>query len=289
MPRGAGVGRSEQRTPAKHDLLNSVLGREVGVGACRSKFSDLAWYDLTAGDGAAIDREEWHRGCSPGLFAAHARYTVPGVSPKPVIVHMYERAAGTYVQLVENLSARLPELGYAPIGDGLWQRGRVSLSVHHAEAHTATTAHVGARTAVMLVNDPNNVDQWACPAGLLSDLNRRSPYVCLVSTMGCNAAGLKRLHLTERMRWYDHLNAQLAARAPWHDCYLAAVERDASQWAYLITAPASWREQVSKGAHKAFRAHGLSLDDAWLGETPDRFRVIVDRLFLRASEREEAS
>lgn len=278
------VGRSP-RTPAKHDLMYALFSREIGSAQVNPMFDDIAWYDLTAGDGVPIDRD-WHRSCSPGILAHHARWVAPRRTPKPVTVHLYERAANTYADLVANLAANLPGLGYTQTDDATWRQGTATMTAHHAPANTATFDHVGPRTAVMLANDPNNVDQWACPEVLLDNLCRRSRYTLMLSTMGCNAAGLKREGRIERDRWFDHVRAQINARAAWHDCHLSAIQRDAHQWAYLITAPSVWQQGIEQDARKAFGRYGFTLDEAWFGRQRDTFQEIIERLFLTRSERE---
>lgn len=296
MPRtpATKVGKSK-RTPAKHAFMDKLFGREIGSANRNPMFNSIAWYDLTAGDGVASEADrEWKRSCSPGILANHAQWVHPswirrGIPPKPVTVHMYERARATFQTLLDNLSRELPTLGYDEITEGHWQAGKdghVNLFVHHAPADTATIDHVTQHTAVMLVNDPNNVSQWACPAPLLGSLYQRSPCTLMLSTMGCNPAGLKRSNRDERARWYENTNAQISIRANWHDNYLCAIDRDADQWAYLLTAPRKWCEVAEEDAHKAFNGHGLVLADAWMGLNPQGFKRIADRLFLTKDELE---
>lgn len=288
------VGRSGDRTPAKHGLMDKIAGREAGViqyGDRGADFLDGAWYDLTAGDGAATENEDWHRSCSPGILAYHAKYAPRGREAKPITVHLHERAPQTFAKLLTNLDRNLPNLPgpgprYVRVAGNQWRAGHVTYTVHNTPADTATAAHVGLQTAVMLFNDPNNVSQWACPRPLLAELCDRSRWVLMLSTMGCNPAGLKRAKPDERKRWYEHVRSQLDAMANWHDCYLAAIERDKSQWAYLITAPKKWQDSIEEDADKAFGRFGLSLDPAWRKGDAERFDTLLHGLFLTRAELE---
>jgi hypothetical protein len=103
--------------------------------------------------------------------------------------------------------------------------------------------------------------------------------------MGCNPAGLKRLDWEQRQGWYNHIGAQIGALRRHHDLYLAAIERDDAQWAYLITAPARWRAETEDLAAKAFTKHGMTLQTAWWRTESDRFRSMADVLFKTKQER----
>jgi hypothetical protein len=70
MPKRAIVGKSGV-TPCKHDLLNKLLGREVGtLKANKLGLESYLIVDLTAGDGVPYTGKTFRKGCSPGNYSA---------------------------------------------------------------------------------------------------------------------------------------------------------------------------------------------------------------------------
>src|SRR5437016_10142055 len=111
------VGRS-WHTYAKNPILRSTLGQEIGVFNSLPHLHRAVWIDLTAGDGVAVDGEEWHHGCSIGIMAGHAL-----AAKKPLIIIACEIQAGTYDQLLVSLAERLPVLGYRRVAANHWEHG----------------------------------------------------------------------------------------------------------------------------------------------------------------------
>jgi hypothetical protein len=141
---------------------------------------------------------------------------------------------------------------------------------------------------VMVSNDPNAIVDWAMPSWMPEAIRARTRLFLGISTMGCNPAGLKRLPPEQRAGWYDHINSMITGLRPGHDLHLSAIERDDSQWSYLVTSPTKWRGPTEQDAVKAFDKHGMSLRHAWLRTNYDEFKEIVDRLFLTKGERDSA-
>lgn len=284
------VGKSK-RTPAKHALLTALYGREVGSADRNRDIGELLWLDLTAGDGlpSEIDRE-WHRSCSPGILAYLARYphrtTGRPQARKPTRVVLYERQVRTFEVLLGNLAVRLPEFDYVQTADATWTCGPVALTAINADGATATANLPTIRntTAVMVSNDPNAIVDWAMPPGMPDAIRGRTPWSLGVSTMGCNPAGLKRLDPEIRDGWYDHVGSQVAGLRNHHDLFLAAIERDDAQWAYLVAAPQCWRVDTEACAAKSFASNGMTLRSAWLRTSPVTFREICHVLFKTKKE-----
>lgn len=91
---GGGVGRS-WRTVAKHALMRSFIGQEVGAVnmlARRGSIGGAAWFDQTAGDGVAPDDMSWKTGCSP--------YNTGGFVPV-AMVRRFDRKERCATKLVE--------------------------------------------------------------------------------------------------------------------------------------------------------------------------------------------
>jgi hypothetical protein len=279
------VGRSD-RTRWKLRLLNKIFGREIGV-LNLPQFADVPgsfWVDLTSGNAASLGPGEWIISSSAAIMLHHARY---GRNRKPVRIVLYEKAPRTYKELLDNLAVNLPALGYERIDEAHWKYGSlVDVSVRNADSATFDPAEIPPDWAVQIVNDPNTVNGWAMDPGLMAAVKKRSRLCLGVSTMGCNANGSKRLNREEREIWFKHVQSQIEGLHKHHDLLLAAIERDSHQWAYLITAPAAWKEEVSRDARGAFARGGFQLNCVWLRSDPEKFQELLNILFLTKSERE---
>lgn len=277
---------SSDRTPCKHRLMSRLIGREVGV-LSTPRFAQVpgaCWGDMTAGDGVAANGGEWIKNCSPGILAHHARFAR---NRKPVQVVLFEKATRTYSTLLDNLAAELPKLGYQREGDEQWRLRNATITTVNADSALFNPNAIQQDWAVQIVNDPNAINTWAMDPGLMAAVKART-WACLgMSTMGCNASGLKRLSIDERLSWYGHVEAQIKGLHDYHDLLLAAIERDAHQWAYLITAPRVWKDDVADDARKAFGVADYSLRCVWMRDDPTAFRALLDHLFLTKYERDE--
>lgn len=285
----AGVGKSD-RTPAKHALMTALYGREVGAAHRIPQITDLLWLDLTAGDGLpAEEGREWIRSCSPGILAYLARFPRgnkgPAQASKRTTVLLYERAANTYKLLLKNLAENLSDWGYQQTDEDEWHCGPVTLRAVNASGAEADLSLIHPATAVMVSNDPNAITDWAMSPMMPAAISARTPWFLGLSTMGCNASGVKRdLSLEQRQGWYGHVESQGQAIQAHHDLYLAKIERDAHQWAYLITSPGRWREATEECADASFRKHGMTLETAWLRTDFQRFQGLADVLFKTKKE-----
>lgn len=287
LPRGASPVGSSDRSRWKHRLMSKIFGREIGV-LNKPKFAwvlGFFWVDLTAGNGVALNGGEWTENCSPGILAHHARFA--GNAKRGHVI-LFEKAQAVYADLLENLESHLPELGYERLNENQWTyRGLVYFTVINADSATFDPNVIPEGWAVQVLNDPNAVNGWAMDPTLMVKVKERSRLCLGMSTMGCNATGIKRLKRAEREGWYGHVKSQVRGLHGNHDLLLAAIEGDAHQWAYLITAPAAWKNDVSEDARKSFAQGGYSLRCVWLRDDPAKFRELLDFLFLTKSERGE--
>lgn len=278
------VGRT-WRTPAKHDLMRSLIGKEVGVSKMMPAIRRCIWYDLTAGDAAPVDDSTWSTSCSPGILAHHARNV-----GKPTYVYLFEIKPNTYDRLIDNLGARLPELGYRRADENTWLHGEnVFLCASNASGADANTQLVEPGDAVFALNDPNAITEWAMRPTFAREVGDRTPWFRSLSTLGCNPAGIKRLGLEERTGWFDLVRSQEQACPHYRDLLLCAIERDASQWAYLMGEPIKWRGSMESTARTAFKKHGAALTAAWRRENPQQYSDLKRQLFFTAKEREEGA
>lgn len=283
MPKHMDVGRS-WRTPAKHDLIRSILGQEVGAAGRISHARRLVWHDLTAGDAANIDGEAWHQSCSPGILARHAIQ-----SPKPVEIRLHEIQPATYDRLLKNLDNQLPALGYTKTGEGRWVYGnnRVVMTAHNMSGHEASTAGIRRGDAVFVINDPNAITEWAMRPTFAAEITARTWMFRSLSTMGCNPGGLKRIDLESRIDWFDTIESQQAALPDHRDLVIAAIARDDAQWAYLISTAGKWRATTEKAVQTVFRPYGRTALMSWYRKDAAAFQDAKMRLFLQRQEREQ--
>lgn len=272
------VGKS-YRTPAKHALMCSIAGKEIGVSGNHAGIDRLLWLDLTAGDGIVEDELDWTRNCSPGIAANHARNSM-----KPILVMLHEIAPATFDELEKSLRRHLPALGYC-YANGAWWCNNAQIRLVPGSGSEVDVSSVTHRTAVLATNDPNAITDWAMRPTFAAEVRSRTRWYRSVSTMGCNPAGLKRLEPTIRHRWFDLVGQQQENLPRHHDLFLAAIEKDDAQWAYLIDEAATWRIVSQKIAETAFGRNGMSIESAWSRQDAEHFGTMLDRLFLTKAER----
>lgn len=279
------VGRS-WRTPAKHSLMSSLIGEEIGVVNRSRQFGPdcrAVWIDLTAGDAALVDGFEWYESCSPGILVRHAAHRR---NARPVSILLHEIQPAAYDRLLGNLDEQLPEFGFERYGEGMWRVPDRNITVV-ARNVTGQEAEVGSirhGDAVFVFNDPNAVTDWAMRDTFAREIRERTPWFRSLSTMGCNPGGLKRLELEERQYWFDFPRSQERELPGYRDLLLAAIEGDDAQWAYLISTSALWRGKTEKVVSSAFRKVGRTVAMSWLRQDAAGFNALKKRLFLTRAE-----
>lgn len=307
------TGHSDLRTPAKHDFLGRVLGQEISAARyvapkLRTPYHEHHFWDLTGGDGFAYHGEgDWHKACSPGLFAHHARFKECLV---PVTVHINERAPATFNDLIINLEAHLPDLGYEQVDETVWEMGsyrhedlsicwtdpahatqyrprkRVQIIASNIDSLTEDFSELKRGDFALLNNDPNSIYTWALNIdGLVAAIDRGA-VIRSFSTLGCNVGGLKMLDYEKRRQWYDYLKGLvLTVSRPGLDLLLMAIYKDDSQWAYAVVTPTKWIDQTFDAAEKIFTKHKMRIRHFSLRQDPDGFNALVNELFQTKAER----
>jgi hypothetical protein len=157
--------------------------------------------------------------------------------------------------------------------------------------------------AVLVLNDPNAITGWAMRHSFAREIAAQSKGLRILSTLGVNVSGGKRrplrkadalpfvdepeaMSLDEREGWFGLIKQQQDHLPAHHDLLLAAFDRDASQWAYLLTVPtkARWRREAAADATQAFVAVKKSGSMAYYRENGAQYEQIKDRLFLTKKE-----
>lgn len=250
----------------------------------------LYWFDLTAGDGYAAHDAPWADACSPGILASEA-----AKSNKPVIVDLYEKDPDTYKALLENLAAHLPGLGYRQVAANQWSCGNARVRVANLDGRSAYIEHVEPHDVVLVLNDPNIVDDWAMDRRFLARLEGRSKGARALSALGFNVNGRKRgpleagapsnvVSMGTRSEWYRLIEDITRTLPRRHDLMLAKFKRDQAQWAYLFSSP--WDSEEEEMVKVAFTITNEPHDYefAWFRKTPDRFARLIDELILTKTE-----
>jgi hypothetical protein len=271
MPKRAIVGKSGV-TPCKHDLLNKLLGREVGtLKANKLDLADYMIVDLTAGDGVPYAGKTFWKGCSPGIILHHTKY-VAGQTWVSCNVLLLEKQHGTWLDLLANI-----ERDYD-------QNKDVMVNTLCVDSKSYDFLGLKNADAAFLYNDPNHIEDWCLTPEILA---KAPKFTTSLSTLGCNVGGMKRLDLDKRELWFDRINMVTSSIVqPWHDACLLSVG-GADQWAYLVTAPTKWRDQITSDClAAASKMEGREADPqiAWFKQDPAAFLALQQYLFLTKAE-----
>ena len=291
--KGEGPGKSGI-TPCKHFLLNRLLGREMGVlSRGMPPVRESLLYDLTAGDGVAYVSTEQSEllpdavfgdGCSPGIFLRHADWLVNRCH-KPVQLTGCEKQAITHAELVKNSARWLGGNGWEEQSRGVHRKGPGEVRLLHANSQELRAPGINRDASCFIYNDPNHIEDWS----LTPDFLRNCPkFTTSLSTLGCNVGGLKRIEEGRRREWFLRVET-LCERVvqSWHDACLFSVG-GADQWAYLITAPAKWRDEITGECLQAAKKLEKKITAAprvvWRKQDPDGFYHLERFLFLTRDE-----
>lgn len=270
------VGKS-YRSVGKHEVLDKILGREVGVVGVKRWTYQLI--DLCAGNGQPNEHSELS---SPELLIRHAAYLWG--RRRPARVHLFERDRSTY----DELRSRVPELVRAaahhqkhsdPVPPPEFFIDCVD--VHHGDVRTLLPSlHLEKTTAIFVNNDPNKISDWALTVQVFDALRAVTPNITTFSTMGCNVGGYRRIlpAFPERLAdWRGSIESTVSRIPRSHDALVGALEKDAARWGYLITGPAKWKARYHEGLTKAFSG---AIKTAWWRDDPTAFTGIIQSELL---------
>jgi hypothetical protein len=274
------VGKSGV-TPCKHDLLNQLLGREIGVLTRQNFINEYHVFDLTAGDGNPA-QDGFTKSCSPGIALRHMNWAAENTA-KPVAYYGIEKQPQTFALLEKNCGEWLTQNQWKLSGF-TYKKNNALASFVNRDSKEISLSDFREHQGVFLYNDPNHIEDWCLTSSLMEAMPR---FTTSLSTLGCNVGGLKRVEMEKRQMWYERVNQLVSSLVQtWHDACLFSVG-GADQWAYLITAPIKWRESITKECLKA--ATKIKNRDAnpqvyWFKESPEEFKLLQDYLFLTKAE-----
>ena len=264
-----GVGQSDGRTPGKHDVLNALLGLEVGVGQHFSNPVPL-FIDLCAGDGnpqAVSANSIWPRGrSSPELMLYHAAMAERG------------RSGRAYVWLFEDDSSfknrKGPRSPYdTPSSESLLFNCRMMRGPQRPGSVMVIKGDSRERLVEMKIpsdvghififNDPQSIATWAMTTEILNHLYRTTDMVTTLSAVGGNAGGVARMRARVAEQWQERLWLPYYQTPSHHDAMIAMLNKDNHRWAYILSGPAVWRDKYEKTVAAAFRCWKPGIDASW--------------------------
>jgi hypothetical protein len=281
-------------TPCKHFLLNRLLGREMGVlSRGMPPVKEVLLYDLTAGDGVPyvpteqgelLPRAAFGDGCSPGIFLRHADFLVR-CNRLPVRLTSCEKQAITHSELLKNTGSWLAANEWMELSRGVHVKGYGEVRYLNANSQELQPPLINRDAACFIYNDPNHIEDWS----LTAEFVRNCPkFTTSLSTLGCNVGGLKRIEEGKRREWFTRVEVLCESLLQnWHDACLFSVG-GADQWAYLITAPSKWRDEITneclKAAQRLEKKITAPPQVVWRKQNPGAFHELQRFLFLTRDE-----
>lgn len=255
-------GKSE-RTPFKHDILDSILERLVSAWST-SKMNwlqnDWLFIDLCAGPGA--DNRN-----SPRILINHASQIVSGQTAHgrcgTAHVVLIEQNPTTFRQLIDNI----PSYPWVQTINGDARDFRLPISRPK-------------RPGFVFV-DPNHVGDIPLTRSILASIK---PFMCLMVTLGCNAGGIKRLPIDARKSNMAIIHDLKITLPRTQDLLLVRLEKDSSQWAYLFRLPMKWTSMFIGSVNSIRRQHNLQTRNISYRKQPDIFERELEILMLTAKE-----
>lgn len=294
-------GKSDDRTPAKHEVLHALLMQEMSVLPRLRGIRRAVIADLTAGNGRVNPGEEWHLHCSPGIIA-HAVAS----SAMPTAASLSEAAPQQFRLLKESCQhhLELEPLQFKLKSDTedsvTWIKeddsGKKVFRIQIANGLETSVSSLKSSDAVFINNDPNAITDWAMRPGLLQEIIvRQGVRLCrTMSTMGCNPHGLKRIPFAvtnaewqrQRVQWFAHIESLRRDMPVYHDLLLSWIEKDSHQWAYAINTSRKpkWKRDTESVVERAFTRHGMIIGREWWRSERKAFNNSILRLFLTKEE-----
>jgi hypothetical protein len=256
---------------------------------------EALFYDMTAGDGVpyvSAEQQElqsdclqrFNEGCSPGIFLRHTHWLASKTN-RPVILTACEKQATTHAELIKNTAEWLHLAGWEQSERGVHTLGNALIRYLHLNSQEINPPGINRDGSCFIYNDPNHIEDWSLTAHFLQNCPK---FTTSLSTLGCNVGGLKRIEEDKRREWFMRVELLCEALLQrWHDACLFSVG-GADQWAYLITAPVKWREEITRecmlAASKLEKKITAAPQVVWRKDDPAGFYQLQRFLFLTKDE-----
>lgn len=257
------VGRSS-RTPVKHYLLDKAIGKVAGVLSvdsssvpCSASYlNPMICVDLCGGDGLQTDDND----ASPMIMYKHCEWLCR--RGKRATLHVIEKAPNTFECLRANCEYMSKSITTLEMGD----------------AKNYRLPELRNDQAAFIHCDPNTVNHIPLSREFVSGFNRYTTYLV---TLGCNAGGLKRDVGSKSEEWFDYVRMLVEVLPKHHDAILFWLNRDDSQWAYILSIPSVWACQFSeKAVSDTSKMWTKGVSAISYRRYPIRFHDQLCRLFL---------
>ena len=257
------------------------------------KVKEVLLYDLTAGDGLPyafseqnelLPQNTFGNGCSPGIFLRHVDWLVQG-NELTVQLTGCEKQAVTHSELIKNTSRWLAANNWKESSRGVHVKGLGLVRYLHVNSEKLHPPLIHRNASCFIYNDPNHIEDWS----LTPDFVRNCPkFTTSLSTLGCNVGGLKRIEEGKRREWFTRVEILCDSLLQnWHDACLFSLG-GADQWAYLITAPSKWRDDITaeclQAARKLQKKITVPPQVIWRKQHPAAFYELQRFLFLTRDE-----
>jgi len=278
------VGRNSQRTPGKHKALLYIV-QKVFFAAAMLGAERIVSYELCAGDG---EGDFWNS-TSPGIVIGQAAEVIGTKDLGEALVLLYERKSSTYAKLITNLSKHLGQPELTDGGAMKFEYRGVVVIAYREDGRNARVDFLRKKDCVFVFNDPNSIQGWAMRSTMAAEVRKQGAWMLTTfSAIGFNACGDKAWVPREirEETWRGHLQAVKDNLSGHQDLILAAIRNEAEQWAYAVTPPKIWRNEIESLLRKAFREEvGREMDVSWWRVNQDGFIDMEDSLILTKKER----
>ncbi len=262
------VGKSS-RTPYKHWLYSSMLGKMIGAAStgkspCNGTIKVL---DMCAGDGVETNGDALSS--SPAIACHHITSVFHNSHRVQRSAFLYERELLTFEKLHNRFGSK------------------EQMTLRNLDSKGVTTAHIDARPGdgVFVYADPNSVSTLPVTEELIESFTDTTLFLM---TLGCNVGGVKRLGVNERVGWMDVVMMTVENMRPWHDIHILSLNRDDSQWAYLAAWPRKWSDDFLQSSIRKGNQLWPNGVSAFSARNQERqFRSKIEELFYTQKELSE--
>ena len=232
MPSRLRVGCSFEHTACKHTALHKFSGQIAGAGSRLPGVSNVVFIDACTGDGKA---NPFSLTSSPEIFAYHMKWLhQQGMNAR---CYLLESNQCIFVELEKSVTLIAQNLGWPE----LLQYFVLIRGDYRSPEIVSQLIDLTDQSVVFLYIDPNSVQQVELSHELRAQLPALTTWLV---TLGCNVTGIKRSLLGERQKCFERVKYLLGTVQSYQDICLVRLERDASQWAYLVNSPMKWRDKA---------------------------------------------
>jgi hypothetical protein len=250
-----------------------LSGQVTGAASRLSGVSNVVFIDACTGDGKP---NPFSLTSSPEIFAYHVHWLHQ--RGMKVCCYLIESDQCTFIELEKSVTLIAEKLGWPE----LLRHFVLVRADYRSPEIVSRLIDVTDQSVVFLYIDPNSVHQ----VELCHELRVRLPALTTWHvTLGCNVAGIKRSLLGERQKCFERVKYLLRTVQPYQDACLVRLERDASQWAYLVNSPMKWRDKTDSVIRSLSKIWPRGVSSYW--HSDGTLLPAAKELFLTKAEIDE--